>query len=312
MDKGYVIKELSGKYKSSKALFIVENTSFDAISPIRMKILSLLAKKEMYPVELAKFLKIHEQKVYYHIKKLQNAGFIEVSQKKEIRGTYAKTFRPTEMNFAFSLGGSWDDLGSSFTKTISKTLTFFLTPFINVGKFDAKIVVGNPDPHGPHKARARDGHYSIDLALFLGNLVGIPEDFSVKLDVDVNLKSENTNLILVGGPVTNLIVSQINKQLKIRFSDKKPWGIYSEKTNKTYTEESDAIIAKIPHPYFPDKYILVLAGISFAGTKASVIAMTRYWKQVLQTYSGQKQWHSVIRGFDLNGDGKIDSIEVLE
>ena len=44
----------------------------------------------------------------------------------------------------------------------------FFKEFIDNGIFDGKIVVGSPQPHGPFKTSARDGHYAAHLALFLG------------------------------------------------------------------------------------------------------------------------------------------------
>jgi hypothetical protein len=48
------------------------------------------------------------------------------------------------------------------------------------------------------------------------------------------------------------------------------------------------------------------------GTKACVLALTDYWQKTLKDYIGEDPYAKVIQGFDLNGDGKVDSIEVLE
>ena len=46
----------------------------------------------------------------------------------------------------------------------------------------------------------------------------MPTDFAVKLDVDVKVeKEEKNNLILVGGPGTNLLTQEINDYLPIKF-----------------------------------------------------------------------------------------------
>jgi len=39
-------------------------------------------------------------------------------------------------------------------------------------------------------------------------------------------------------------------------------------------------------------------------------AVTLY--SFLASYTGQKEFYAVVQGFDLDGDGKIDSVEVLE
>ena len=48
------------------------------------------------------------------------------------------------------------------------------------------------------------------------------------------------------------------------------------------------------------------------GNKACVLALTKFWKEALKNYGGEEKFSAVIQGFDLHGDGKVDSIEVLE
>ena len=57
---------------------------------------------------------------------------------------------------------------------------------------------------------------------------------------------------------------------------------------------------------------MVLAGNKAVGTKACVLALTNFWKKTLQKYKGEDPFAVVIQGFDLDGDGKVDSIEVNE
>lgn len=286
------------------------------IHETRIKILHLLSKKPLYPAELAKEMGMHEQKVYYHIKQLINAGAITVVEKKEIRGTVAKRYAPSSMNFSISLGGKWSPMAKMEKASIGKKLDSFLGDTIKDNILNAKFVVGSPDPHGQYKAYSRDGHYAIDLSLFMGNFAQHPSsktDFSVMLDVDVKKdKAQDNNLILIGGPVTNTIVAEINELLPIKFSDSKPWGLKSTRTSKEYTDDTVGLIAKIPNPFDTDKTIIVLAGIRFIGTKAAVLALTRNYDTLLARYAGQKSWAAVVQGFDMDGDGKIDEIEVLE
>jgi len=203
---------------------------------------------------------------------------------------------------------------------LDKKLESFLSPFITEnGEFNGKIVVGSPEPHGPFKTVARDGHYAAHLAFFLGQFVKNPEDFVVRLDVDIKAeKEEKNNLILVGGPGTNLITQEINCHLPIRFNMKRSrhgflfGGLVSKKTGEVYTQDTVGIIAKIVNPWDKSKRIIVLAGNKAVGTKACVIALSNFWKEALKKYEGQKRFAAVIQGFDLDGDGKVDSIEILE
>ena len=265
----------------------------------------------MYPIELAKKLKIHEQNVYYHLNQMQKAGVIEVVEEKQIRGTIAKRFSPVKMNFALSLGNEWEDIKNLTGSGRQDTISEFMSPFIKNGALDAQIIVGNPDPHGPYKARARDGHYAIDLALFLGNLCNLPEDFSVTLDVDANSKEIlKQNLIVVGGPVTNLIQALFNEHFPVKFSEKKPWGLLSR--YDTYIDDSVGMIVRIPNPFNKDAWVMAIAGIRFIGTKAAIIALTRNHGKLLQNFHNQKNFAKIVQGFDMNGDGRIDTVEILE
>ncbi|MBN1503166.1 helix-turn-helix domain-containing protein [Candidatus Woesearchaeota archaeon] len=305
----YLVKEKEGKLYYSDAIIVEEPSALKLIDhPIRVKLIETLAEKPMYPAELAKKLKMHEQKVYYHIKQLLNAGILEIVEREEIRGTIAKIFKPKCLNYAVSLSKEWHLL-QELSKKKESALLSFLLPFIHESKINSLFIVGSPDPHGPHKARARDGHYAIDLALFLGQFCTMDNTFHTKLDVDTDLK-EDTNFIIVGGPVTNVACAKINDFLPAKFSDKKPWGIISK--IKTYTDDSIGLIARIPNPYNSNYKVLVLAGIRFIGTKAAVMAFTSNMKLVLSRFSDQKEFCAIVQGFDLDGDGKIDNIEVLE
>ena len=140
----------------------------------------------------------------------------------------------------------------------------FLGPILKDGSFDGKIVVGSPDPHGPFKTSARDGHYASFLTFFLGQYAEPPDEFPIKLDVDVKVeKEEKNNLILVGGPGTNLLTQEINNYLPIRFNMTLSEygflfsGLVSEKTKNVYTADAMGLIAKIVNPWDKEKRVIV-------------------------------------------------------
>jgi hypothetical protein len=72
------------------------------------------------------------------------------------------------------------------------------------------------------------------------------------------------------------------------------------------------LIAKIANPWDSSKRIIVLAGNKAVGTKACVLALANFWSKTLRHYSGEDSFATVIQGLDLDGDGKVDSIEVNE
>lgn len=306
----YILKKEKNNYYYDDLLLLKDPTDLKSLyHPIRLKIIKQLLKEPMYAAELAKKLKIHEQKIYYHINIMQNSGILNVVERKEIRGTIATSYALKSSTIGVKLENDWNPVKELFDKKKETTDSVFFKKFIKNNKFDGKIVVGNPDPHGPFKARARDGHYAIDFALHLGSICNVSKNFSTVLDVDINLKKENSNLIVVGGPVTNLIMSEVNKHLPAKFLEEKGWGI---KGKHSYNDDNIGIIAKIPHPYFEKKEIIAIAGIRFTGTKAAVIGLTRFSNLILNNYTKQKKFYAIVQGFDLDGDGKIDSVELLE
>src|SRR5205823_4697435 len=69
-------------------------------SPLAWRILQELAKAPDYPNALAARLKVHEQKVYYHVRRLEAAGFLEVVREEPKRGASARILAPTADAFA--------------------------------------------------------------------------------------------------------------------------------------------------------------------------------------------------------------------
>jgi len=314
---------LSGEkgHLMAKDIAVFENPERlkSVLNKLSWKILQLLSEKEMYPMEVAKKLGVHEQKVYYHIRKLAKAGAIKVVREEEKKGATAKYYKATFPAMGVELPFGYQKIDKLPVTNIDERMKQFLSPLIKDCAFDGKIVVGSPDPHGPFKAKARDGHYAAYLTLFLGQFVDLPENFPIKLDVDVKAeKEESNNLILVGGPGTNLITQEFNEFLPIRFNMMPSehgfllGGLVSEKTKKVYTADNIGLIAKIANPWNSKKSVIVLAGNKAVGTKACALALTKFWKKTLKNFGDEEKFAAVIQGFDLDGDGKVDSIEVLE
>ncbi|MBC7131234.1 helix-turn-helix domain-containing protein [Candidatus Bathyarchaeota archaeon] len=280
----------------------------------------MLLEKEMYPLEIAKKLGVHEQKVYYHIRKLLKAGAVAPTRQEERKGALAKYYKAVFSAFGIDLPAGYKIFrGFPTIENYGKVEAFFRDFILEDGSFNGHIVVGSPTPHGPFKTSARDGHYASHLAFFLGQFVRMPRVFSVKLDVDVKAeKEEKNNLVLVGGPGTNLLTQELNDYLPIRFNMQPSrqgflfGGLVSQRTSKVYTADSIGLIAKIVNPWEPSKRVIVLAGNKAVGTKACVLAVTNFWEKTLRDYNGEESFAKVIQGFDMDGDGKVDSIEILE
>ena len=321
MDKKLLL-QTSGNAQQIKEISIVSDSQKlkTILGSLSWKILEILAKKEMYPLEIAKQLGMHEQKIYYHIRKLAKAGAITVTREEKKKGATAKYYKITSQAFGIEFPQGYKPIQNLCAASLDPSIEKFFEEFIDSnGVFDGKIVVGSPQPHGPFKTSSRDGHYAAHLTLFLGQFAKMPVEFAVKLDVDVKVeKEEKTNLILVGGPGTNLLTQEINDYLPIKFimqSSEQGFllgGLSSKKTGAVYTSDVSGVIAKIVNPWNSNKRIVVLAGNKAVGTKACVLALTNFWSKTLEKYKDQDTFAVAIHGFDLDGDGKVDSIEVNE
>lgn len=297
-----IVEKVGQTYRAVEARSVTREAFAVLLHPVRLRILAELSKEPTYPSELAARMKLSEQKVFYHIRQLKKAGLVEVARREEMRGGLAKHFRAVGQAFALKLPGAPEfNLPAGGTKEASD----FFREFVNrSGVFDGLIVVGSPDPHGPSKARARDGHYAIDLAAAIGRFARADGPV-VRTDTEIRESERKRNLILIGGPITNMLVGEANDSLPVRFDREHNWDIFSERSGKHYAEDECGLIAKEKNPWNPGAKIIVIAGKRFSGTKAAVLAITSRPEAV----SGEAH---VVEGVDLDGDGIVDAVEIKE
>ncbi len=277
----------------------------------------MLNEKSYYPAEIAKKLNINEQKVYYYIKQMKKNDLIEVERTEEKFGALAKYFKAKFSSFSLVTDSQGKEKEFEVKGTDKKTgkmqEDFF--PFIEKNKFNAKIVVGNPDPHGSFKARARDAFLAAELSAFFGALSKELSFPMVFLDTEIkSIKNENSNLIIIGGVLTNTLTKEINSRLNAKFIPfGGHWIIKSGSSGKEFNEDSIGFIEIIKHPFFARKKIMVIAGNRNAGTKAAITALIRHPKEILKGNSFNEKINSrIVEGIDLDGDGKIDNAEIKE
>jgi DNA-binding Lrp family transcriptional regulator len=310
--KKVLLVKSKNSFTTSKEALLFDNPLAlkPVVSPLGWEIIKLIANEESYPAEIARKLRQYRQKVYYYVKQLEKNGLIKKGKVIEAERGKATGYRLSSFAFCIELPyGDRPFIASE--KVLNSKLSSFLNKFISKGIFDGIIVTGSPNPHGPNMVSARDGHYSAQIGLFLGQFCTLPNDFIVRLDVDVRAeKLQNLNMILIGGPGANLITADINKHLPIKFSEQNYWaGLIHEE--KTFSSETHGLIANIANPFEKDKRIIVLAGIRNVGTKTAILALTNFYNKVLKDYEEGKDWACVVRGYDVNGDGKVDSVELV-
>lgn len=307
------MSEKDGHISAKKILVFRDVERMRVLSnPVAWRIMELLSKAPMYPAQVAKELKIYEQSAYYYIRKLVIIGAVEEVGKNFVRGGTARLYHAASPSFGIEMNWGETRLGSMPTAGLAGASKFFAN-YVAGREFKGLLVVGAPDPHGPYKSSARDGHYAVHLAFFLGNLTGaIPSEFVVKLDVDAKAEKMLTgnNLISIGGPGTNIVTAEFNRYLPIRFDEKNFWSGLVDMSGKRYSLDNHGLIAKIKNPYDGNSSIVVVAGVRSAGTKSAVIALTNYSEVVLKKYGGE-DWALVVQGFDMNSDGKIDHVDIV-
>ena len=306
----YVIDDKQDSAMSLPAKEIDPKYAKTLSSNLAQLILSTLSKKPSYPKRIAKELNVNEQKIYYHIRKLEKAKIIEITKTENIGGTPANFYSLKEPAFVVKFKDFQHTQHISQPKKEEKT---FLEPFIEDGQLKASIIVGSPDPHGPEKARSRDGFYGIDLALFLGTYLNYIPQLNVKLDTETRQEDLQNNLILIGGPVVNTITEKINNTLPIKFIKKENWMLHSTISKKDYHSDTIGIITKIKSPFNPKKSILLIAGKRNTGTRTCIIAFLKHFKEIIKGNSHQpKTFAKIIEGIDMNADGIVDEVEFLE
>jgi DNA-binding transcriptional ArsR family regulator len=270
------------------------------LSSLALKILHILSKTSMYPKEMADFMGIHEQKIYYHVRNLERAGLIHVSKQEMKGGSIAKYYSLNKPS-VFLRFANFEKVSA-----IPKPIPDFLQPFIENNKLNAIMVVGSHEPHGPESARSRDAYYAIELALFLGIFLTNAHHSFIKLDTEIHKHDLKKNLIIVGGPITNNVMKKVNDKLPIRFTKKN--YIFSSITKKTYTSDNTGMILKTSNPWERKKSIIILAGKRYSGTHASIIGLIKYFRE---PFKGRLKY-KIVKGLDLDADGKIDDVKILE
>jgi DNA-binding transcriptional ArsR family regulator len=283
-----------------------------ASSRLGQKILALLSSGPKYPAEMARSLGAHHQTVYYHIGRLERAGLITRARSEQIRGGEAKLYALASDGYAVEFPVKGEPLPTLKSGGRSKALGRFFKEFLHDGEFDGWVVVGSPLQHGAAGTQARDGHYAVQLGFALGQFVNLPEKFPVKLDTDLRAERlASSNLIVVGGPRNNVVAEELNPRLPFRFSQGGFWSAIVDDEGNSYASELDCLVEKVPNPWDPSRTCVVIAGLTGAGTKAAIIGVCNHADSLFEKYRSGP-FAALMRGVDRDGDGKVDSVEVLK
>ncbi len=277
--------------------------------PEAWRILVELARKPDYAGAVAKRLRLHAQTAYYHIHRLAKAGLIHIVREERRQGAVSRIYAPTAEAFGVELPVPGRAGKAPARRVVPERVRSFLETFLREGGL---FVIGSPYQHGPYLTVARDSPYAVEFGMLLGGL-GAGSDITVRLDTEVKAAGlEGRHLILVGGPVANIVALDLNPHLKVSFSWQQAWRMRSSFTGREYAEEGVGLLAKIPNPWNPQSEVAMFSGLHYTGTAAAVLALTAFSERVLRDYIPGQDFYRIVQGFDRDADGRVDSVEVLE
>ena len=131
MDKKMLLQD-SDNIQEVKEISIIDDSQKlkMILGSLTWKILTLLSKKEMYPMEISKQLGMQEQKVYYHIRKLAKAGAIVVTREEKKKGATAKYYKTVSPAFGIEFPYGYKSIQNLCLLGIDKQLQGFFKEFI--------------------------------------------------------------------------------------------------------------------------------------------------------------------------------------
>ncbi|MFB6144190.1 MAG: helix-turn-helix domain-containing protein [Candidatus Nanohaloarchaea archaeon] len=273
----------------------------------RLKIMRMLAEDESYPARIAEKLDIGKQKTYYHFKKLKEADLVEKSREEKKSGGLATFYTAAAESFVVDLGaeGKPRKLPEQ-----NPEMEKFLDPLVRNGSLEGKIVVGSPDEHGPDQVRARDGHLASEIGLKLGTYAETGS-LSTVLDTEVfRDESFGDNMLLLGGVLTNTVTKKFNDCFPVSFEGEEFPYREIRTPSDSYSDGEIGVIARTENPEKPGNALYMVAGVRNRGTRAAVMAFKNL-EDLIHDY-GDGEFYCIVRGLDMDGDGKIDSYEVVE
>jgi DNA-binding transcriptional ArsR family regulator len=260
----------------------------------------------MYPAQIARQLKLPEQTVYYHMRSLVSTQLVEINSEEQKQGGTARRYSFPAESLSILLSER-KAKGPRISR--QKKIPGFFEPFVRNGVFDAKMVLGSPDPHGPFHSRGSE-FCAAEVAMYLGGFCSFEYPLYY-LDTELGDKQKKNNLVALGGPKVNTLVNDVNASLPISF-DKSNFSIYSSVSKKRYTEDV-GIVELVQSPFNPKSKLLVIAGSSHHSTRIGVLGLLRHQREFESGNAFDPQvMAKVIAGFDEDSDGIVDTVEILE
>ncbi|MBI2547478.1 MAG: helix-turn-helix domain-containing protein [Candidatus Aenigmarchaeota archaeon] len=298
--------------KAYDSLILDNPKAFSALnSKVALKIVKALSESPASAIDVSRKLKLHEQKVYYHIRNLEKAGIIYTISSERRQGMIAKIYSVVSPVISAKLYDRGLEIKESFGFELDRKSLEFLSPLVFDTKLNSIIVVGDTYSHGRFDKSSDEVNYMVDLLLFFGRFADGLGSFG-KLDVKIKDSDLKNNLILIGNNKTNSVIERLNSKLPAHFDETGKESIISKISKTTYSDPRIGIIVKTTNPFDSSKKILLIGGIGRRGAQAAALALTKYSTMFMESIKSFDDIVKVVRGFDSDGDDVIDSIKILE
>ena len=294
------------------SLILDNPKAFSALnSKLSLKIVKSLAESPASAIDVSRKLKIHEQKVYYHVRRLERAGIIFTISNEKRHGMIAKIFSVVSPVIAAKLYDRGVEVKENLSFGISENILKIFHPFIEDGKLNAKIIIGDPSPHGKYNTSGTEGAHITDLMLFIGRFLNSFQPYNYKLDTEVRDSELKGNLILIGNNKTNALIDKINSHLPVYFDVAKN-SIASKITGKDYKDDRCGIIVKAPNPFNKESKVLIIGGLRTRGMRAAIISIFKLLDNSFINLNNKEDVNLVVQGLDKDSDMIIDDAIILE
>jgi DNA-binding transcriptional ArsR family regulator len=297
--------------KAYKSLLVDPDKLSVLSSPLAVRIVREITRQPGCALDIARCMQEDEQKIYYYLRKLENAGIVRLAKMERRHGMTAKIYETVAPVIATKLHD--DGVAYAETKTYSMpVIQRFLSPFIEDNSLNAKIIIGDPDEHGRFDKRAKEGSYFSDFAIFLGSFINKHSFPYYKIDTEMGAGDLNDNLILLGNARTNMVIDKVKDSMPISFIGESQNHFISNKSKKEYKDPRIGMIVKMKNPFNVQKSILIIGGIRTRGTRAAIIALTQNIEKLCADHDDDQPFVKIIKGLDKEGRGEVDSMEIME
>ena len=296
--------------KAYKSLLLEPSKLSVLNSDLAVEIVRELTRKPSCALDIARSLQKDEQKVYYYLRKLEAAGIVRLAGMERRHGMTAKIYEAIAPVIATKLHDDGHIIESPAVKVDDKAVGL-LSPFIENGRLNAVIVIGDPYSHGRFDKESHEGPYAFDFGMMLGRMMSSIEFPNYKLDTEVGEEDLKKNMILIGNIKSNVVIDRLNDSIPLHFETEGDFKVVSKLTGNSYKDPRVGVIMKFENPFAKDKKVLVLGGIGSRGSRSSIIAFTQRLGELLKGNENGSVFR-VVKGYDRSGDRVIDDVEILE